>query len=216
MEKMPRVVWAAVCIALPFGFAALLYPGLPERVPTHFGPDGRPDAWGGRGSIFLGPTVMAFVSAFVYALLTNLGRIDPKRRSAADEAVMRDFALFLSGFLSGLTLCILAATAWPALPVVRLLLGYLGLGFAGIGLYLPRLGPNYFAGFRLPWTLEDAANWASTHRVAGRLWLWGGLCLGLAALLLEGPWLWGAFSVALAAMTLVPVLHSWRRFRGRA
>jgi len=216
MKRIPRAFWAVLCIALPFGVAALLYPGLPERVPTHFGADGRPDAWGGRGSIFLGPMVMGLVTVFVHVLLTNLGRIDPKRQSAADLLVMRDFALFLAGFLSGLTICILLATAWPALPVVRLVLGYLGLGFAGIGLYLSRLGPNYFAGYRLPWTLEDPANWASTHRLAGRLWRWGGLSACLAALLLEGLWLWGAFTVALAAMALLPVVHSWRRFRGRA
>jgi uncharacterized membrane protein len=215
MKHLPRVVWLAMSVALPFVFAAALYPGLPERVPVHFGADGRPDAWSGRSNIFLGPGIMAFVSVFIYVLMTNIGRIDPKHRTTGEENAIKSFAIFLTAFLSLLSLCIIAATAWPSLPVIRLMLGSLGVGFVGIGLYLPRLGPNYFAGFRLPWTLEDPDNWASTHRLAGRVWSLGGLFIFLAALLLDGPWLWAAFTLSMSVLVFVPVLHSWRHFRLR-
>lgn len=213
MKRVPRVVWLVVSVALPFGFAALLYPGLPERVPVHFGADGRPDGWGDRNSIFLGPLILGVVSLFVYFLLTNLGRIDPKRRTPDDEGVMKDFALFLCAFLSSLSFCILASTAWPGLPVIRLMLGVLGLGFFGMGRYMPRLAPNYFTGFRLPWTLEDPGNWASTHRFAGRIWSWGGVCIVMGALLLDGSWLWAVFTVTMSVMVIAPMVHSWRRFK---
>lgn len=213
MKKGTALVLATLLIVLPLGFAAWLHPRLPGRIPVHFGADGRPDAWGGPDSIYLGPSIMAAVSLFVFVILTNLGRIDPKRHSATHPMLMRAFAVYLTGFLSLISGCMLASMAWEGLPVLRLLLGALGLGISGMGLFLPRLEPNYFAGYRLPWTLEDADNWASTHRLAGRFWTWGGLVVALSALVLEGRWLLAAFTVSMAVIGLVPVVHSWRRFR---
>jgi len=213
MKKGTALALAILLIVLPLGFAAWLHPRLPGRIPVHFGADGRPDAWGGPDSIYLGPSIMGAVSLILFAMLTNLGRIDPKRHSTTHPVLMRSFAVYLTGFLSLLSGCMLASMAWEGLPVLRLLLGALGLGISGMGLFLPRLEPNYFTGYRLPWTLEDTGNWASTHRLAGRLWTWGGLVIALAALLLEGRWLLWAFTLSMAVTGLAPVVHSWRRFR---
>lgn len=213
MKKGTALALAILLIVLPLGFAAWLHPRLPGRIPVHFGADGRPDAWGGPDSIYLGPSIMGAVSLILFAMLTNLGRIDPKRHSTTHPVLMRSFAVYLTGFLSLLSGCMLASMAWEGLPVLRLLLGALGLGISGMGLFLPRLEPNYFTGYRLPWTLEDPGNWASTHRLAGRLWTWGGLVIALAALLLEGRWLLWAFTLSMAVTGLAPVVHSWRRFR---
>ena len=216
MKGIPRAFWLAIFVDLPFVFAAVLYPGLPEKVPMHFGADGRSDAWGGPGSIFLGPGIMGVVSVFMYALLTNIGGIDPKHRTSGEETAIKDLALFLTAFLSLLSLCMIAATAWPGLPVIKLMLGSLGIGFFGMGRYFPKLRPNYFAGFRLPWTLEDPDNWAWTQLWAGRVWIRGGLCIILAALLLDGTWLWAAFTILISVMVILPVLHSRRRYKSRA
>lgn len=213
MKKATSLALVALLVIIPLGFAIWLHPRLPGRIPVHFGADGRPDAWGGPDSIYLGPSIMAAVSLIVFVILTNLKRIDPKRHSAAHPMLMQAFAVYLTGFLSLLSLCIQASMAWEGLPVLRLLLGALGIGISGMGLFLPRLEPNYFAGYRLPWTLENPENWASTHRLAGRLWTWGGLVVFLTALVLEGHWLWWAFTLTMAVTGLAPVVHSWRRFR---
>jgi len=49
---------------------ALYWSALPERVPTHFGLSGRPDAWGAKSSLLLLP-IFAIV---LYAGMTILGR----------------------------------------------------------------------------------------------------------------------------------------------
>jgi len=51
----------------------------------------------------------------------------------------------------------------------------LGFAFAGMGIYMPKLKQNYYAGFKLPWTLESEENWNATHRLAGKIWPVGGL-----------------------------------------
>src|SRR6266545_2980313 len=44
------LVGAWVVVAVSWG-------SLPDHVPQHFGLTGRPDAWGGRGAILIGPSV---------------------------------------------------------------------------------------------------------------------------------------------------------------
>lgn len=213
MKRSIGFLWTFLLAALPFAVAAWLYPGLPERIPTHFGPSGRPDAWGGRESIFLGPSIMGIVSIFTYVLLTNLGRIDPKRGASVNVGLMRGFAVFMSGFLSLLCICILLATAHPSWPVFRVILPAIGIGITGIGLFLPRLEPNYFAGLRFPWTLEDPGNWASTHRLGGRVWTVGGMLVAVTGLLPPGDWQWVVFIGVMVLLGLVPLVHSWRYYR---
>ena len=73
-----------------------------------------------------------------------------------------------------------------ALPVAaaNLLALCLCLLFVLMGNYLSTVKLNYFVGVRTPWTLESARVWAKTHRLAGKLFFWGGL---LAAALVAVP-----------------------------
>lgn len=41
---------------------------LPERIPSHFGFDGRPDAWGGKASLLLMPVIAVIIYAGTTAL----------------------------------------------------------------------------------------------------------------------------------------------------
>ena len=59
------------------------WPDLPQRVPTHFGASGAPNAWGGKTSLLIGP----IVALVIYIGLTLLARYPhlynyPKRLSA--------------------------------------------------------------------------------------------------------------------------------------
>jgi len=42
----------------------------PEQIPSHFGPSGRPDAWGGKGSLALLP----ILGLMIYLLITVVSR----------------------------------------------------------------------------------------------------------------------------------------------
>lgn len=46
------------------------WPQIPARIPTHFGPSGLPDGWGGKGSLF----ILAGSAVFSYLLITLTAR----------------------------------------------------------------------------------------------------------------------------------------------
>ena len=86
-----------------------------------------------------------------------------------------------------------------------------GLLFLILGNYLPKIRQNRTMGIRLPWTLASGENWTRTHRLAGFLWVAGGLLLILLTLLGLGN-VWG-YAAVTAAMVLIPGFYSWELHR---
>ena len=85
----------------------------------------------------------------------------------------------------------------------------MGLLLAAIGNYLPKCQPNYTVGIRLPWTLADEANWRKTHRLAGPVWVIGGLVIAVLAFT---PWR-ALDLLVLIPMVLIPALYSFFLYR---
>ncbi len=208
-----RNILAGGLMLLPFAYAAWIYPSLPSSIPVHFNMEGKADAWGSRESVFIGPAILGFVSFFVYLLMVNIRKIDPKRYEGADDKVYAQFGLFLVAFLATLSMVIIVSSVYQDIRVETLVFGIMGFAFAIMGIFMPRLKQNYMAGFRLPWTLEDAANWEETHRLAGKYWLYGGLLQGITAILLHGKWVFIVFMLIMAVMVLAPLIHSFLFFK---
>ena len=88
--ERPRVEigHASVDVALQAGAAIALllsgilllgyWPRLPDSVPVHFGPNGSPDAWGGKRALF----VLPGLSLAIFVTLTLLERV-PQRLNYA-------------------------------------------------------------------------------------------------------------------------------------
>ena len=55
-ERLLRAVSAAAVLVL-IGLTVYAMIRLPARIPTHFGGDGRADGWGGKGALWLLPTL---------------------------------------------------------------------------------------------------------------------------------------------------------------
>jgi len=200
-------------LLLPFAYALYLYPNAPERVPIHFNASGEVDGWGDRDSLFIGPLILGIVGVFVYFLISNIKRIDPIRYGDADDRIFKQIALLTQAFLCSLSLLILYASIHQEAPMQKLLFAFIGIVFSAFGLYMSKLKQNYFAGFRIPWTLNSEANWKSTHQLAGKLWFVGGLLLLPASLLLEGAPLSITFFLIIIILIVWPCLHSYRFFR---
>jgi uncharacterized membrane protein len=96
---------------------------------------------------------------------------------------------------------------------VNLILASVSLLMAVIGNYMPNLKPNYFAGMRLPWTLESPENWRATHILAGRIWFFGGLCLTVLCFLLPPVPATAIFIGGILLMVLIPAVYSWRYYQ---
>lgn len=211
--KFSNLLLVLILIAIPMGYAFYLYPSLPNTIPIHFNIKGEVDGWGDRESIFLLPVILGAVSLMSYALLSNLKSIDPKRAEKVDDGQYKKMALFLVVFLSALSLVIMYSTVHQGIRIEQLLFPLLGLFFAGFGSFMPKIKQNYFAGFRLPWTLENEGNWNATHQLAGRVWMIGGAIQFLTGLLLEGPWAFGTFISMVVVMVVAPTLYSYLYFR---
>lgn len=85
-------------------------------------------------------------------------------------------------------------------------IAFMGLLFIIIGNYMPKTKQNYTIGLKIPWTLNDEANWNATHRFAGRLWVIGGILILPAAFLpiTVLPWV----LVVIIPLVALPVIYS--------
>jgi uncharacterized membrane protein len=206
-------LFAGILVLIPFAYAAWIYPALPDTIPVHFNVEGKADAWGSRDSVFIGPSILGFVSILVYLLMANIRKIDPKRYEGADDKVYAQFGLFMVAFLAVLSLVIIVSSFHQTIPVEQLVFGIMGFAFSIMGIFMPRLKQNYMAGYRLPWTLEDEENWKSTHILGGKYWLYGGLLQGITAIPLQGKWISITFMIILVVMILGPLIHSFAFFK---
>jgi len=212
-DSTKNLVLALLLITAPLAYAAYVYPSLPATIPTHFNIKGEADAYGGKDSIFLGPGIMAVVGLFVFVLLSNIKSFDPKRYKADDDGLYKKFALFTVAFLSMISFIIVFSASNHSIDIGKLLLPALGLAFAGFGWYMPKLHQNYFAGFKLPWTLENEDNWNETHKVAGKYWMYGGLVQAIGTLLLPSKPAFIVFLLTTAIIVAIPALFSYRMFK---
>ena len=205
--------YVLILIGIPFIYAAYLYPSLPEIIPTHFNIKGEADGFGSKDSIYLGPSIMGIASLFTYFFLTYIKKIDPKRSEQMEDGLFQKFGFFTVLFLTALSMIILYATSHQGISIEKLLFPMMGLAFAGIGLYMPKLKQNYFAGFKLPWTLDNVDNWNATHKIAGKVWLYGGVIQFFAGLVFSSVASFVIFFIAMVVMVLVPTIYSYRMFK---
>ncbi len=212
-KSTSHLLIALLLLAIPFGYAAYIYPSLPETIPTHFNIKGEADAYGGKNSIFLGPGIMAVAGIFVFFVLSNIKSLDPKRYKEQDDSLYKKFALFTVAFLSLISCIIIFSSSNQSIDISKLLLPALGLSFAGFGWYMPKIHQNYFAGFKLPWTLENENNWNETHKLAGKIWVYGGFIQAIAALLLPNKAGFIVFFSITLIMVVIPSVFSYRMFK---
>lgn len=213
MVKLSRHFLVLLFILMPFAYAAYLFPSLPYRIPTHFNASGAVDAWGHKSTIFLLPSIMGATSIFVYLILINSKKLDPKRYAATDDGVLKQFAFYTVLFLTVLSFVTLYAISHVGIQIDRILLPLLGLAFGLFGIYMPKIKQNYFAGLRLPWTLDSEKNWNATHAFAGKIWTLGGFLQFFLGLMLDGSLMFPVFISLVILMVLIPSIYSYLFFK---
>jgi hypothetical protein len=96
-------------------------------------------------------------------------------------------------------------------PVVWTLVP-MGLLFLIIGNYMPKTRMNATMGIKIYWTYTSEENWNATHRIAGKLWVIGGILMLFCSFLPLG-WAVAAMFGILLFMVLIPVVYSWRFYK---
>ena len=162
----------------------MFIPTLPDTVPVHFGLSGAPDRYGAKSEFLIGPMIIMGMSVLVYLLFKFLPAIDPKKFVKYGEPTFQKIGVGIVVLMAALTIEITLAAITKNFKADKLVLPLMGLFFAFMGNLMHNIKPNYFAGIRTPWTLEDNDTWRVTHRLAGKMWFVGGIVLTITALLL--------------------------------
>jgi uncharacterized membrane protein len=213
MKKNSLLTWMVILIALlPLAYLLLIWASLPQTVPVHFGIDMKPDRVGEKRELWITTAVLAAVSVFVYFLLTNLHRFDPKRKGNEQSGTFQKLATGLAVFIAALNFLIVNS-AKSGSNAQGFFLPLIGLLLAFIGNYMNNIKPNYFAGLRLPWTLNNDENWRRTHGLAGKLWFAGGMLIAVVCLFVPPPASFIFFITVVVVMVFIPVVYSYRLFK---
>lgn len=204
-NKKTLIATTLVCL-LPMIAGALVYSRLPEMVATHFDLQGEPDGWSNRAFAVFGlPGILLAVNL----LLPFLLRADPKHENMS--GALKNIAIWtvpiVSVLCSGMTL---GYALGYHTHIEQVLPAFMGVLFIIIGNYLPKTKQSYTMGIKLPWTLASEENWNRTHRLAGFLWVIGGVYF--LAMTFIG-WSLVAFLIPLAVMVLVPAVYSYLLYR---
>lgn len=183
--------------------SALVYTRLPERFPIHFDLHGNVDGFASRPvGAFLMPVVALATWAFVRSVPRFLTGEARMRALASPLPLVTALVSFLFAGLHFVMLDVALsgnATAGTALGLV------LALFSVALGLVLPKLRRNGYAGIRTPYSLASDENWQKTHRLGGMLFVGAGL-VGLIAV----PFGSSAVAVgALVAASLASAIYSF-------
>jgi len=204
-NKKTLVITSLICL-LPIIVGALVYKRLPEMIATHFDLNGNPDGWSSRAFAVFGlPAILLAVNL----LLPFMLRADPKHENMSGALVNITIWTIpvLSLLCSGLTL---GRALGYDVRIERVLPVFMGVLFILIGNYLPKTKQSYTMGIKLPWTLASEENWNRTHRLAGFLWVLGGIYFIVVSFI---GWSVPAFVIPLAVMVLVPMVYSYLLYR---
>lgn len=208
IRKLLLIDWPLLLlIALLLGAGVWVYPHLPQRVPVHWGIGGQVNGYGPK---WFGAFGLGILALGMYALFAVLPVVDPRRKNypafLSTYRLLRWIVILVVLLAEGIIL----AAGLGYHPAVGLIIRLaVSLMVIAMGNPLGKVRPNYFVGIRTPWTLANEAVWRKTHRLAGPLWVAGGIVLCFVSFL---P---GAVSVVpffglLGLLVLIPAVYSYR------
>ena len=199
------LILTSLITLIPILVGLLLWEQLPEQMPFHWDIHGQVDGWAGKTeAVFLMPAIMlAMHWVCVFA-----SSADPKSKNYHPKSIT--LVLWLCPILNlVLNTMVYSAALGYGLDVEIIMPILMGVLFILIGNLMPKMRQSYTMGIKLPWTLHNEENWNKTHRLAGKLWVGGGVVI-LSTALLGSFWI--LIGVTLA-MVLIPVVYSYCLYR---
>lgn len=203
-EILPIILIIAI-----FTIGFLLYPKLPERIPSHWNAQGKIDSWSGKNfTIFFFPCLILGL----YLLMIFLPLIDPLRENYRKfSQPYFYFRLLLVVFLGAIYLyTLLAGLGWQ-FNIIYFVLPLFSILFILLGLFLPKIKKNYFVGIRTPWTIHSEEVWDKTHQFSGKIFIAAGL-IGLIGFLIPS-YAFLIFIISVMAAALISIIYSYFVFR---
>jgi len=202
------ILW--ILILLPFVYLSAIWNELPVRIPTHFDLEGNPNGWSDKNGL-----IYLFVSLGIgiYLLMLFIPRFDPRKKIQQMGEKYYSLRVLMTLFMTLISVYILYSGNGSKINP-NLLIGLIGGFYAAFGNYLQTVKPNYFIGIRTPWTLENEHTWKQTHRLAGRMWMLGGLLIVVMSFSLNSKIVLGIlFAAVTLIIVIVPAIYSYIEFK---
>ena len=205
LKNKKLIIITSLLTLLPIPVGLLLWNKFPETMAIHWGITGQADGFASvPTAVFLMPSIMLLTHLFCILICF----LDPGNKNR-NQKIMH-IVLWTVPVVCNLSCCGIYALAlgvefspvlWTTVPM--------GLLFALIGNYMPKTRMNSTVGIKVPWTYTSEENWNATHRLAGKLWVVGGILMALGGFLPNG-WAVAVMFGLILPMTVVPIVYSWR------
>ena len=198
------ILFTSILILLPSLVGCVFWNQLPEEIPTHFNLLGQADGYNHKMSAIFGlPTLMLLMHWLLLFIMIK----DPKSSNISSKIQLLIY--WTIPFVS----CLLMISIFGEFLGYSMMSGLLaqicmGVVMIVIGNYLPKTHRNYIIGIRLPWTLENDENWRKTHRLAGKIWVLGGLLLFLNSFV--QLYVYWVFFLTLFFVVIIPSVYSYQ------
>ena len=201
-ELRKTLTLTTIITLLPILVGLFYWNQLPDKMATHFDMEGTPNGWSSKWFAIIGIPIFL---ALVNVLCTILTETDPRRHKYPEKMMKLVYWIcpVISWVCAGTVVSYGLGMEFFNTP--RFASFFVGLLFVVIGNYLPKVKQNYYMGIKLPWTYSDEENWNRTHRMAGKLWVAGGIVILLNVFL----GISGLEILVLILMVVIPTVYSW-------
>lgn len=194
-----------------FLLTVLIYPKLPEQIPTNWDINGNV-AYSGRHTIFL----ISGMGLLLAVLFDILPKIDPRRQNYQKFGNYYDiFCVLMEVFMLIMNGIILSETFRPGtLSVPMIVMLGTGLLFLFVGNIMPKIKSNFYMGIKTPWTISSEEVWRKTHRLGGKCFFALGLVSIVCAFLpFDAPLIFEGYMALVLFSCLVPGIMSYLWWR---
>ena len=200
-KNLKTMIITSIVILAPILVGLILWDKLPAEMATHFDENGIADGWSSKPMAVIGlPLFLLVVHWFCMAFTS----VDPKRQNFSDKVIL--LVMWLCPVVSilgnGATYLYALDDSVNTTGIAMLAVGSL---FIVIGNYMPKMKQSYTIGIKIPWTLDSEENWNRTHRLAGYMFMLGGMLI-IISTFIQQFWL---VPVAMIFMVFVPMVYSF-------
>jgi uncharacterized membrane protein len=216
MKKQFMINMSILSIAVsPMLYLLIVWNSIPPSFTTRFEFNQAFEKVQSRESLLIAAVILSVVSALLYILMRNLKKVDPNVTDETPTSSFNKLGLTLALFFVVLNYFLILSAKNQIVINTKVAIAGFGLLIMIIGNYMNNLKPNYVAGIRLPWTLNDAENWRKTHQLAGKIWFAGGIILIVASFLLSKSFLIPTVIILLVSLVIIPGVYSYKIYRNK-
>jgi len=175
--NLKKEVFIWIVLAIPIIYLIAMWGQIPDRLPSHINIHGQVDQYGPK-------YLMSLITIGIYILMLIIPIIDPRKENYKTFETTYFKLRFILILMFGLiNLLFIINSVYSNINIGMITPIFVFMMIMVIGNYMGNIRHNYFIGIKVPWTLNNEENWNKTHRLAGKLWVIGGLA-GIVSLLI--------------------------------